>query len=440
MVKTQDAPLKIALAGLGTIGGGTLKLLRDNADVLKLRCGREFQVVGICDLRKELAAEWPQHRWYDDALAMVRESGADVVVELIGGADGIAKKLTEQAIAAGKSVVTANKAMIAHHGTALVKAAEAAGVTLAFEAAVAGGIPINKALREGLVGNRLSRVYGILNGTCNYILTAMRESGREFNDVLAEAQKLGYAEADPSFDVDGIDTAHKLSILTSLAFGCEINFKAVHIEGIRHVTAMDIQFADELRYRIKLLGIARRTEDGIEQRVHPCMVPITSPIAHVDGVFNAVMADGDFVDTTMYEGRGAGERPTASAVVSDLADIARGNRAPSLGVPAAALRPLKGSPMGRHRGRYYIRLMVVDRPGVFADIAAALRDCEVSMEAVLQKGRSPGEPVPVVLTTHETSEASMVKALDRIVTLETVIEPPRMIRVQSFGSAAGITD
>ncbi|MBC8158657.1 MAG: homoserine dehydrogenase, partial [Alphaproteobacteria bacterium] len=289
-----------------------------------------------------------------------------------------------------------------------------------------------KALREGLVGNRISRVYGILNGTCNYILTTMRETGSEFDDVLSEAQELGYAEADPTFDVEGIDAAHKLAILTSLAFGCEINFDAVHTEGIRHVSAMDIEFAEELNYRIKLLGIARQTEHGIEQRVHPCMVSLANPIAHVDGVFNAVVADGDYVDTTMYEGRGAGERPTASAVVADLVDIARGNSAAALGVPTGDMEPFRVSPMDRHRGRYYIRLMVTDEPGVIADVAAALRDCEVSMEAVLQKGRSPGEAVPVVMTTHETSEASMSRALDMITALGTVIEPPRMIRIQSF--------
>ena len=386
----MSEPLKIAVAGLGTIGGGTLRLLHQNAALLSRRCGRELKVTAVCDLRQELAAEWPDIAWYDDALRMVAEADADVIVELIGGSDGIARKLTEAAIAAGKHVVTANKAMIAHHGTAMVRAAEQKGVTLAFEAAVAGGIPITKSLREGLVGNEISRVYGILNGTCNYILTAMRESGREFADVLAEAQQLGYAEADPSFDVDGVDTAHKLAILTSLAFGCEIDFDAVHIQGIRDVSALDIQFADELNYRIKLLGIARSTEDGIEQRVHPCMVPLNSPIAHVDGVFNAVVADGDFVDTTMYHGRGAGERPTASAVVADIVDIARGNRAPALGVPVSELAPLKPSPMEAHRGRYYVRLMVSDAPGVFADIAAVLRDCEVSMEAVLQKGPVAG--------------------------------------------------
>ncbi len=430
----MNNPLKIAIAGLGTIGGGTVRLLRENADLLKRRCGRELVVTGVCDLDKKLAAEWPDVPYFDDALAMVRETDADVIVELIGGSDGIAKKLCEAAIAAGKHVVTANKALIAHHGTSLVKAAEQMGVSVAFEAAVAGGIPITKALREGLVGNKISRVYGILNGTCNYILTTMRETGREFDDVLSEAQDLGYAEADPTFDVEGIDAAHKLAILTSIAFGCEINFAAVHTEGIRHVSAMDIEFAEELNYRIKLLGIARQTEYGIEQRVHPCMVSLANPIAHVDGVFNAVVADGDYVDTTMYEGRGAGERPTASAVVADIADIARANSAAALGVPASELAPFLAAPMDRHRGRYYIRLMVTDEPGVFAEIAATLRDCEVSMEAVLQKGRAPGEAVPVVMTTHETSEASMRRALEMITALNAVIEPPRMIRIQSFTS------
>ena len=430
----MDNRLKIAIAGLGTIGGGTVRLLRENADLLKRRCGRDLVVTAVCDLDKGLAAEWPDVPYFDDALAMVRDADADIIVELIGGSDGIAKKLCEAAIAAGKHVVTANKALIAHHGTGLVRAAEDKGVSVAFEAAVAGGIPITKALREGLVGNRISRVYGILNGTGNYILTTMRETGREFDDVLSEAQALGYAEADPTFDVEGIDAAHKLAILTSIAFGCEIDFDAVHTEGIRHVSAMDIEFAEELNYRIKLLGIARQTEYGIEQRVHPCMVSLANPIAHVDGVFNAVVADGDYVDTTMYEGRGAGERPTASAVVADIVDIARGNGAAALGVPTSELTPFSASPMDRHRGRYYIRLMVTDEPGVFADVAATLRDCQVSMEAVLQKGRSPGESVPVVMTTHETSEASMTRALDMIMALDAVIEPPRMIRIQSFSS------
>jgi len=345
----------------------------------------------------------------------------------------VAKQLVERSIAGGKHVVTANKALLAHHGTALARAAEVAGVTLAYEAAVAGGIPIIKALREGLAANRVERVYGILNGTCNYILTTMRRTGREFADVLAEAQRLGYAEADPSFDVDGVDAAHKLAILTAVAFGCEVNFAGVHVEGIRNVSAMDIAYAEELGYRIKLLGLARPTEHGIEQRVHACMVPIGTPLAHVEGVFNAVVTEGDAVGQNVVEGRGAGAGPTASAVVADLMDIARDRALPTFSVPASQLKPLAPSPMERHRGAYYVRLMVVDRPGVIADVTAALRDEQVSLESMLQRGRAPNEAVPVVLTTHDdTEEASMRRALARIARLGTVLEPPHMIRIETL--------
>ncbi len=427
-------PLKIAIAGLGTVGGGTLKILNEHAGLLERRCGRPMVVTAVSDLDRgrDRGVPLDGFQWFDDAASMVAGADADVVVELIGGSDGPAKALCEAAIAGGRHVVTANKALIAHHGTSLARAAEKAGVALSFEAAVAGGIPIVKTLREGLAGNRLDRVYGILNGTCNYILTAMRDSGREFDDVLSEAQALGYAEADPSFDVDGVDAAHKLAILASLAFGCEIDFASVHIEGIRHVSLMDIRFAEELGYRIKLLGIGVRTDGGVERRVHPCMVPMAAPIAHVEGVFNAVVADGDYVDTIMQVGRGAGERPTASAVVADIVDIARGHRTPTLAVPAGDLTAIPPVPMDRHHGACYIRLMVVDRPGVFADVAAALRDNRVSMESVIQRRRAPGETVPVVMTMHETEEAGMVKALAEIAALDTVVEPPRMIRIESF--------
>lgn len=427
-------PLKIAIAGLGTVGGGTFELLRDNAALLAARCGRPLTVTAVAEPNaarvKELNVGAARH--YTDALAMVAECDMDVVVELIGGSDGIAKKLVEAALAKGKHIVTANKALLAHHGAALARTAEASGATLAFEAAVAGGIPIIKALREGLAANNLKRVFGILNGTCNYILTAMRDSGREFADVLAEAQKLGYAEADPSFDVDGIDTAHKLAILTSLAFGTEVNLKAVHIEGIRHISPVDITFAEELGYRIKLLGIASQTEHGIEQRVHPCMVPLASPIAKVDGVFNAVVAEGDFVGSTLFQGRGAGAKPTASAVVADLIDIARGRSLPAFALPAAKLKPLTQAAMARHFGAYYVRLMVTDKPGVFAEIATVLRDHQVSMESVIQRTRSPGEAVPVVMTVHETQEAAMAATLETIARLGTVTEPPRMIRIEAL--------
>jgi homoserine dehydrogenase len=430
----MDGALRIGIAGLGTVGVGTVRLLREHGDVLAQRCGRAIEIAAVSarDRKRDRGVDVSGLRWVDDAAALARDPQVDVVVELIGGADGIAKQVADAAIAGGKHVVTANKALLAHHGTALARAAEAAGVTLAYEAAVAGGIPIIKALREGLAGNRVERIYGILNGTCNYILTTMRRTGREFADVLAEAQKLGYAEADPSFDVDGVDTAHKLAILTSVAFGCEINFAGVHVEGIRNVSAMDIAYAEELGYRIKLLGSARPTEHGIEQRVHACMVPIGTPIAHVEGVFNAVVTEGDFVGQNVVEGRGAGAGPTASAVVADLVDIARGRMLPTFSVPAAQLKRLPASPMERHRGAYYIRLMVFDRPGVIADVTAVLRDEQVSLESMLQRGRAPDEVVPVVLTTHDTDEAAMRRALDRIAALPTVVEPPHMIRIETL--------
>jgi homoserine dehydrogenase len=370
--------------------------------------------------------------WLDDALALVEDPNVDVIVETIGGSDGIAKKLCEAALKKGKSIVTANKALIAHHGMALTKIAEQSGATLAFEAAVAGGIPIIKSVREGLAANTISKVYGILNGTCNYILTEMRETGRDFEVVLKEAQEKGYAEADPTFDVDGIDTAHKLAILSSLSFGCEIDFDSVHIEGIRSVSATDIQYADELGYRIKLLGIATISEKGLVQRVHPCMVPLSAPIAPIEGVFNAVVAEGDFVDTVMQVGRGAGERPTASAVVADIGDIAAGRRTQTLSVPLKDLKKAPPVPMTEHVGEYYVRLTVVDKPGAFADIAAILRDHDVSMEAVLQRARDPGEAVPVVLTTHEAKEADMAEAVKQIHSLDAVAESPCIIRIESF--------
>jgi len=427
-------PLKIAVAGLGTVGAGVVRLLAQNAELLAQRSGRRLAVTAVSarDRKRERGLDLVGAAWFDDAVAMAREADAEVMVELIGGEEGVAQAICEAALDAGRHVVTANKALIARNGTALARRAEAAGLTLAFEAAVAGGIPIVKALREGLAGNRLRRVYGILNGTSNYILTDMRESGRPFDEVLAEAQALGYAEADPGFDVDGVDAAHKLAILTSLAFGCEVDFEGVYCEGIRRISPVDIQYAEELGYRIKLLATARLTENGIEQRVHPCMVPLSAPIAYVEGVFNAVVADGDFAESTVYEGRGAGAGPTASAVVADLIDIARERRVPTFAVPASELRRIPPSPMKRHQGAYYIRFLVTDKPGVIADIAAALRDEEVSMESMLQRGRAPNLGVPVVMTTHETEEAAMERALARIAKLDTVQEPPCMIRIESL--------
>jgi homoserine dehydrogenase len=426
-------PLSIGLAGLGTVGGGVLKLLRDNADLITARAGRPIAVTAVSarDRAKDRGVPVSGLRWYDDAVALASDSGVDVVVELIGGSDGVALALAEATIAAGKALVTANKALLAVHGAALAASAEERGVALAFEAAVAGGIPVIKALREGLAANRISNVAGILNGTCNYILTQMRERGREFAEVLADAQKLGYAEADPSFDIDGIDAAHKLAILAALAFGRPVAFDQVHVEGIRRISAVDIAFANELGYRIKLLGIARQTEAGIETRVHPCMVPQTAPIARVDGVYNAVVAEGDFVGRVMLQGRGAGAGPTASSIVADLIDIARNRFTPVWGASAASLSTVPPVPMSSHVGPYYMRLMVVDRPGVIADVTAILRDLGVSLESMLQRGRSPGEAVPVVLVTHETKESDIREALDRIGALPTVMEEPTLIRIEA---------
>jgi homoserine dehydrogenase len=424
--------LSVGIAGLGTVGGGVLRILRDNAEIVAAHAGRPITVTAVSarDRSRDRGVSLEAVRWHDDPVALAGDPGVDVVVELVGGSEDPAHALVFAALNAGKPVVTANKALLARHGVALAAAAEKGGATLAFEAAVAGGIPIIKTLREGLAANRIRRVAGILNGTCNFILTSMRERGREFADVLAEAQKLGYAEADPSFDIDGVDAAHKLAILAALAFGRPVDFAAVHVEGIRNVSALDIAFAKELGYRIKLLGIAKRTEAGIESRVHACMVPESSPLARVDGVYNAVVAEGDFVGRVMLEGRGAGAGPTASAVVADLIDVARGRSAPVWGADVAGLAATPSVPMSAYVGAYYLRLMVVDRPGVIADVAGALRDSGVSLESMLQHGRAPGEAVPIVLVTHETRESQMRLAIDRIERLDSVLERPSVIRIE----------
>jgi len=430
----MKSPLRIGIAGLGTVGAGVVKLLAEHGRLLALRGGRPLKIVAVSarSKTKKRDIDLSGVRWERDPLALADAPDIDVVVELIGGSRGVARQLVQKSLSAGKHVVTANKALLALHGAELAALAERKGGILAYEAAVAGGIPIIKALREGLVGNRVGRLYGILNGTCNYILTTMRETGRDFDVVLAEAQAAGYAEADPSFDVDGIDAAHKLAVLTGAAFGCRVNFDGVHVEGIRRVTSMDIQFAEELGYRIKLLGLARETKLGIEQRVHPCMVPLAAPIAHIEGVFNAVVVEGDYVGTTMFQGRGAGQGPTASAVVADLVDVARGRDMPAFVVPTDRLAAKKISPMSRHVGAYYMRLMVQDRPGVIAALSSALAKERISVESMLQRGRSPAGEVPVVLTTHETEEGAMQRAAARIGKLKAVAEEPCLIRIEKF--------
>lgn len=430
----MSAPLKIAIAGLGTVGAGTLKLLQANADSIAAKCGRAIAVTAISarDRKKDRGVDVSKLTWFDDPAVMATQADADVIVELVGGSEGSARQTVENALKAKRHVVTANKALLAHHGVELARKAESAGLTLAFEAAVAGGIPIIKALREGFSGNTIQRVYGILNGTCNYILTTMRTTGRDFADVLSEAQKLGYAEADPAFDIDGVDAAHKLAILASVAFGTEVDFKSVHVEGIRRISALDITYAEQLGFRLKLIGLGSRTADGVAQRVYPCLIAPESPLAAVEGVFNAVVTEGDFVGRSVLEGRGAGAGPTASAVVADIIDIAAGRRVPTFGVPVGALKKAQAVSVADRIGAYYVRLVVVDRPGVFADVAAAFRDEAVSMESVLQRGRNEKANVNVVIVTHDTKEASLVRALKKLEANAALIEPPHMIRIERF--------
>lgn len=427
-------PLKIAIAGLGTVGAGLVELVQRQQDLLRRRCGRGIQIVGVSarDRTRDRGCDLSGIDWYDDAVAMATEASSDIFVELIGGSDGVAREACIAAIEKGQHIVTANKALMAMHGTDLARRAEASHVTLAYEAAVAGGIPIIKAIREGLTGNAISGLHGILNGTSNYILSVMRDTGRDFDSVLSEAQALGYAEADPTFDIDGVDAGHKLALLSSLAFGTEVDFAAVHLEGIRDIVADDMRYARELGFEVKLLGIAQRLEDGVRQRVHPALVPLTAPIAAVDGVFNAVVTEGDFVGTSVFEGRGAGAGPTASAVIADICDIGVGRGGHAFGMPAAELAAKSSLSMDGHVGEYYVRLKVLDKPGVIADVTAILRDESISMESIIQRGRSPDEPVDVVLTTHDTRESAMMRASSRIGALEAVCYPPFLMRIERY--------
>ncbi|VVT02130.1 Homoserine dehydrogenase [Sphingomonas sp. EC-HK361] len=407
--------LRVALAGLGTVGGGVIRLLDANRELIARRAGRPIEVVAVSarDRGKDRGVDIGRFAWIDDTTALAHAE-ADVVVELIGGSDGPALTLARATLGAGKGFVTANKAMLAHHGLELAQVAEQAGVPLKFEAAVAGGIPVIKGLREGAAANAIARVYGILNGTCNFILSTMEEEGRDFAEVLAEAQAKGFAESDPSFDIDGVDAAHKLSILASLAFGTRPAFDAVAISGIRHVIAADIAEAAALGYRIRLVGIAEEGPHGLFQRVHPHLVPMSHPLAHVSGSTNAVVAEGNFVGRLLFQGAGAGDGPTASAVVADLIDIARGEFGPPYAMPAAALADVKPADSGQRRGRAYLRFTVADRVGVLAEIAAAMRDAGVSIESLIQRGIMADGSVLVAIVTHEGPESAVAAALERL--------------------------
>lgn len=426
--------LNVGLAGLGTVGVGVVKMLERQSAEIAARTGRTVKVVAVSarDRAKDRGIDLSAVRWHDDPVALANDAGIDVFVELMGGEGDPAKAAVAAALAAGKPVVTANKALLAKHGMALAAGAEASGVALDFEAAVAGGIPIVKTLREALVGNRIARVSGILNGTCNYILTRMADEGLSFETCLAEAQRLGYAEADPTFDIDGYDTAHKLALLTSLAFGTQVDADAIYVEGIRSLTLADLRAADELGYKVKLLGVAVRTDDGIEQRVHPTMVPKHWPIAQVSGVTNAVAVDGDAVALTLV-GPGAGGAATASAVVADLVDLARGVQGYPFGLPTAALQVPRRAPMQLHEGGYYIRLAAVNKPGTAATIAGRMADEGISLESIVQHRptrKGDGEQATVILITYATTEEAVRRAVAAIEAEGVIANPPQVIRIE----------
>jgi homoserine dehydrogenase len=423
--------IRVGLAGLGTVGAGVIKLIETNRALIERRAGCAIQVTAVAarDRGRDRGIDLSGLAWEQDARALAKRDDVDVVCEVIGGSEGVALDLAHACIAAGKGFVTANKAMIAHHGLELAQEAETSGVAFKYEAAVAGGIPVIKGLREGAAANEIARVYGILNGTCNYILTTMEAEGLSFDVVLADAQALGYAEADPSFDVDGIDAAHKLSILASLCFGTRIDFAGVVCTGIRRVLAGDIAQAKALGFRVRLVGRAEMGEGGLLQSVQPCLVPVSHPLAHVAGAMNAVVAEGNFVGRLFFEGRGAGEGPTASAIVADLIDIARGETGPAFAMPTAALAQAGRGDSGVRQGRYYLRFTVADRPGVLAEITAAMRDAGVSIESLIQRGEAPDGGVLLVMTTHECPERNVVSALSGLSSSASMTGKPMLMPI-----------
>ncbi|MBX9682781.1 MAG: homoserine dehydrogenase [Hyphomicrobium sp.] len=442
----MSEPLTLGIAGLGTVGGGLIDLLSANGAHMSGIVGREIRVTGV-SARTKTAARKKQLgkiKWFDDPIALARDPSNNVFVELMGGENGVARAAIETALGAKKHVITANKALLAKHGVELARLAEKNGVALYFEAAVAGAIPVIKTLREALAANRIKRVYGILNGTCNYILSQMQSEKRAFADVLREAQALGYAEADPTFDIGGFDTAHKLAIITSLAFGTKVALDQIHVEGIQSITQADIEATDSLGYRIKLLGVARETDSGIEARVSPALVYKDSAIAEVSGVTNAVAIDADYAGNILLVGAGAGARPTASAVASDLIDIGFGFIMPPFVTPCAKLKTHKRAKLDAHYGSYYVRLTVQDKPGAMASIAKRMGDRGVSLESIVQHRPmtppaagvvpppSKATPATVIIITHETTEEAMRKALETIDKDGNVTEHPQMIRIEEL--------
>lgn len=430
-------PLRIALAGLGTVGAGVIRLLETNAALLRARSGRELQIVAVSarERHKDRGVDLSPFAWVDDMAELAARDDVDVVVELVGGSDGPALALARRAIGSGKALVTANKAMVAHHGAELAAAAESAGIALKFEAAVAGGIPVVKALREGAAANAIGRIYGILNGTSNYILSTMEATGAGFDETLAEAQGKGFAEADPAFDIEGTDAAHKLAILAAICFGAEVDFAGVTCEGITRVRAEDIARADTLGYVVRLIGMAdlEAGEDGttaLLQRVRPCLVPRGHPLAHVTGATNAVVAEGNFSGRLLFQGAGAGAGPTASAVVADLIDIARGEIGAPFSIPSGEMAPMPRAEAGHRTGRTYLRFTVADRPGVLAEMTAAMRDAGVSIESLIQQGRQEeGGEVFVAMVAHEGPERNVQHALELLHGSDSFTAPPLSMQI-----------
>lgn len=424
-------PMRLGIAGLGTVGASTLQYLINEHARISARAGRALTVTGIVarNRTKDRGVDLSGMTWFDDPVAMATDASVDVYVELMGGSDGVAKASVEAALKAGKPVITANKALVAHHGAELAHLAESTeGASLHFEAAVAGGIPAVKALREGMAGNGITRVSGILNGTCNYILTEMETTGAAFDGVLAEAQRLGYAEADPTADVGGFDAAHKLAIMAAIAFGRQIDFGGVQIEGIERVSAEDIVAAEEMGYRIRLIGMAERTPAGVAQRLRPCMTPIDSPLGKITGVTNAVLFEGDAIGSTILTGPGAGGGPTASAVLADIIDVARNNRPPTFGINAQNLTPSDKNTTIPDEGPFYLRVSLQDKPGALAEIASALGSSGISIHRMRQHDHD-GDVAPVAIVTHDCTQANLDSAKQTIASLDVSIAPPVSMRI-----------
>ncbi|MGB0498069.1 MAG: homoserine dehydrogenase [Rubricella sp.] len=428
----MTTPLRIAIAGLGTVGAGVVRMIATHGDLIAARAGRRVEIVALSarSRTKDRGVDIAPFDWEDDPVALARRSDVDLVVEVIGGEDGPAKATVETAIANGKHVVTANKALMARHGHALALAAEAAGVSLRYEAAVAGGIPIMKALTEGLAGNGIHRVMGVMNGTCNYILTTMEDTGAAYEDVLADAQRLGYAEADPTFDVGGFDAAQKLAILAAAAFGTEVDYDGVTIEGIERVSLDDIREAAAMGYRVKLLGVARLADGRLEQRMQPCLVPAESPIGQLESVTNMIVVEGDFIGRTVYQGPGAGEGPTASATLGDVVDVARGLRMPVFGQPASTLSRAAREEGGADAA-HYLRLTVKDAPGVLAKVATALGRHGISINQMRQNAHAE-DAAPILIVTHPCARTPLDAALGEIAELDANLAPPVAIRIEDI--------